>query len=224
MKKIIVTALFLLSPGITFAWDVLNVEVSPPVVAETSESVNITVECQESAQGTFGIFNSNGVAVGGSGCSPSSQLHTWSLEQWADDFGFPYSILIEGTYTIAFFDDDGAIVTWDGVTPELAAVLLAYPDKPTVTFVFDDGEGGGGYWPVGSTMTAGNTQNTVLNTLIDWGTNILIILAAVVAVGVAYLIYRWSWKRIKAILSEYNYRKETWDGAYDWKDFLRNKQ
>jgi len=75
--------------------------------------------------------------------------------------------------------------------------------------VTENGGGGGGYFPVGSTFTKENTQNTILNTLIDWGTAIVAILALIISLGAAYLVFRFGWKKTKRSLggtskSDYN--------------------
>lgn len=54
-----------------------------------------------------------------------------------------------------------------------------------------------GYYPVGSTFTNENSKNIVLNTLIDWGGAVLVIITAVISLALSYLIFRYGWKMVK---------------------------
>jgi len=71
------------------------------------------------------------------------------------------------------------------------------------------------YFSVGSTMTKDNTQNTILNSLIDWGLAVLAIIGAVLAVGVAYLIFRFGWRAIQNSLGGYGHGEK--DGSWTYK-------
>jgi len=101
----------------------------------TSLTVGVTASDAGGTSATFGIFNPQGVAVGGWGINDGYTEQIHDLKFYPIDFGFPLDILTEGEYTIACFDDDNSVVTWDGVTSELAAVLAVRPQNATFTFV-----------------------------------------------------------------------------------------
>jgi len=109
------------------------------------------------------------------------------------------------------------------------SVFVDSTNNPTTDFSFSSFPvasnipegGGGGYYPVGSTFTRENTQNTVLNTLIDWGTNVLAILGAVLAIALAYLIFRFGWKQTKRVIGNPNGERFIEHSAEDL-EFKRN--
>jgi len=49
-------------------------------------------------------------------------------------------------------------------------------------------------------MTASSTQALITSGLTDFGTSVLAILTAVIGVGVAYLIFRFGWRKVKGSL------------------------
>jgi len=49
-------------------------------------------------------------------------------------------------------------------------------------------------------MTASSTQALVISTLGDFGVAVLAILTAVIGIGVAYLIFRFGWRKVKGSL------------------------
>lgn len=49
-------------------------------------------------------------------------------------------------------------------------------------------------------MTASATQAVITSTLSDFGASVLVILTAVIAIGVAYLVFRFGWRKIKGSL------------------------
>jgi len=49
-------------------------------------------------------------------------------------------------------------------------------------------------------MTAASTSALVTSTLTDFGTEVALILTAVIAVGVAYLVFRFGWRKVKGSL------------------------
>jgi len=76
------------------------------------------------------------------------------------------------------------------------------------------------YFPVGSTMSKDNTQNTILNSLIDWGLAVLAIIGAVLAVGVAYLVFRFGWRKVKNTFNiDTNPNGSIFTDRNDWKNF-----
>jgi len=119
---------YVFQSGDSFMVDIFSL--STQSISTTSQQFNVTHSCTNISatySPTFGIFNPDGIAIGGWGCGGSSATVSWSLEQYVDDFGFSRSLLIDGVYTIAFFEDNSSVVTWDGVTPELDNVLATYP-------------------------------------------------------------------------------------------------
>jgi len=46
-------------------------------------------------------------------------------------------------------------------------------------------------------MTASAMQTLVTTTLSDYGTALLAILGATIAIGVAYLVFRFGWRKVK---------------------------
>jgi len=46
-------------------------------------------------------------------------------------------------------------------------------------------------------MTATATQGLITTALSDYGTALLAILGAVIGIGVAYLVFRFGWKKVK---------------------------
>jgi len=49
-------------------------------------------------------------------------------------------------------------------------------------------------------MTASSTEALVTSTLSDFGASVLVILTAVIGIGVAYLIFRFGWRKVKGSL------------------------
>ncbi len=49
-------------------------------------------------------------------------------------------------------------------------------------------------------MTAAAAESLVTGTLTTFGTSVLAILTAVIGVGVAYLIFRFGWRKVKGSL------------------------
>ncbi len=49
-------------------------------------------------------------------------------------------------------------------------------------------------------MTASATETLVTGTLTTFGTSVLAILTAVIGIGVAYLIFRFGWRKVKGSL------------------------
>jgi len=49
-------------------------------------------------------------------------------------------------------------------------------------------------------MDASSTQALVTNTLTDFGTSVLAIITAVIGVGLAYLVFRFGWRKVKGSL------------------------
>lgn len=49
-------------------------------------------------------------------------------------------------------------------------------------------------------MTASATQAIVLSTLTDFGTSVVAIIGAVIGVGLAYLVFRFGWRKVKGSL------------------------
>jgi len=49
-------------------------------------------------------------------------------------------------------------------------------------------------------MTASATQALVTSTLADFGGAVLVILTAVIGIGLAYLVFRFGWRKVKGSL------------------------
>jgi len=49
-------------------------------------------------------------------------------------------------------------------------------------------------------MTASATQALVTSTLTDYGTAVLAIITAVIGIGLAYLVFRFGWRKVKGSL------------------------
>ena len=49
-------------------------------------------------------------------------------------------------------------------------------------------------------MSASSTTALITSSLTDFGTQVVTILTAVIAVGVAYLVFRFGWKKVKGSL------------------------
>lgn len=49
-------------------------------------------------------------------------------------------------------------------------------------------------------MTASATQALVTTAVTDYGASVLVILGAVIGIGVAYLVFRFGWGRVKSAL------------------------
>jgi len=49
-------------------------------------------------------------------------------------------------------------------------------------------------------MTASATQALVIGTLTDFGGAVLVILTAVIGIGLAYLVFRFGWRKVKGSL------------------------
>jgi uncharacterized membrane-anchored protein YhcB (DUF1043 family) len=49
-------------------------------------------------------------------------------------------------------------------------------------------------------MNATATQTLVTDTLTTFGTSVLAILTAVIGIGVAYLVFRFGWRKVKGSL------------------------
>jgi len=49
-------------------------------------------------------------------------------------------------------------------------------------------------------MTASATQALVLDTLSDFGVAVLAIIGAVIGIGLAYLIFKFGWRKVKGSL------------------------
>jgi len=49
-------------------------------------------------------------------------------------------------------------------------------------------------------MTASATQALITDGLTDFGASVLVIIGAVLAIGVAYLVFRVGWRKIKGSL------------------------
>jgi len=49
-------------------------------------------------------------------------------------------------------------------------------------------------------MTASATETLITGTLTTFGASVLVILTAVIAIGVAYLVFRFGWKKVKGSL------------------------
>jgi len=49
-------------------------------------------------------------------------------------------------------------------------------------------------------MTASATQALVTDTLADFGGSVLVILTAVIGIGLAYLVFRFGWRKVKGSL------------------------
>jgi len=49
-------------------------------------------------------------------------------------------------------------------------------------------------------MTASATQALVTGAVTDFGTSVLAILTAVLAIGLAYLVFRFGWRKVKGSL------------------------
>lgn len=49
-------------------------------------------------------------------------------------------------------------------------------------------------------MTASATQALVTDTLTDFGASVLVIITAVIGIGLAYLVFRFGWRKVKGSL------------------------
>jgi uncharacterized membrane-anchored protein YhcB (DUF1043 family) len=49
-------------------------------------------------------------------------------------------------------------------------------------------------------MTASATEALVMTTLTTFGTSVLAIITAVIGIGVAYLVFRFGWRKVKGSL------------------------
>jgi len=49
-------------------------------------------------------------------------------------------------------------------------------------------------------MSASSTQALITASLADFGTSVLVILTAVIGIGVAYLVFRFGWGKVKGSL------------------------
>lgn len=49
-------------------------------------------------------------------------------------------------------------------------------------------------------MNASSTQALVTDTLTTFGSSVVVILTAVIGIGVAYLIFRFGWRKVKGSL------------------------
>jgi hypothetical protein len=49
-------------------------------------------------------------------------------------------------------------------------------------------------------MTASATEALVTGTLTTFGSSVLVILTAVIGIGVAYLVFRFGWRKVKGSL------------------------
>jgi len=50
-------------------------------------------------------------------------------------------------------------------------------------------------------MDTSDTQAVIINALADWGTAVLAIITATLAIGLAYLVFRFGWKKTKSALN-----------------------
>lgn len=116
-----------------------NITVKPSAIGDIDTPFTIAISMDlngyAGASPTFGIFNKEGVAVGGYGVPDGLSEQVRDLKFYPNDFAFPLTVLTEGKYTIACFVDDNSLVTWDGVTPQLDAVIAIEP--MVATFEYD---------------------------------------------------------------------------------------
>jgi len=123
-------------------------------------------------------------------------LHTGTFET---TIGFENLYLPAGTYKIVNFNDENYInygtYTYNDIvaSPDFIQEYTWTINEPIT----------GGYFSVGSTMTKDNTQNTILNSLIDWGSSVFAIISVVIGIGLAYLVFRFGWRKTKMSLGGY---------------------
>jgi len=46
-------------------------------------------------------------------------------------------------------------------------------------------------------MTYSDTTNLILSKISDYGTQLVLILTAVIGIGLAYLVFRFGWRKVK---------------------------
>lgn len=49
-------------------------------------------------------------------------------------------------------------------------------------------------------MTPSSTQDLILNALVVFGGSVLVIIGAVLTIGIAYLVFRVGWRKVKGSL------------------------
>jgi len=193
---------FFVSANATLTLDDDNVTIS--------QQIGINVDCSLAQDVTHRIymFSPDGITLADINCNAGVPYYfdNYTITGQTSWTTYPDKL---GTYTFWYIpspDEYPLCITYDGDTDDLTACQTEFPTMYQVASLVasetgENGGGGGGYLPVGSTMTFGNTQNTVLNSLLDWGLAVLAIIGFVIGIGVAYLIFRFGWKKIQNSLN-----------------------
>jgi len=200
MKKFLLT-LLLLSPTLSFAG----------LHSEITDGGGFTIVCEEGETGMeIGILV-NTTPFGYTIFDSLNETHHSSLPAPTgygcdDTFYLNSQVLIdleETGFEFAFIDANF-------LTNNTYEYFSTFPYQSTIP------EEPQGYYPVGTTLTKQNTQNTVLNTLIDWGTNVFLIISAIIVIALAYLIFKFGWDKITRIMNDKDGLQASSDISYDY--------
>jgi len=62
-------------------------------------------------------------------------------------------------------------------------------------------------------MSQTDSLNLILSTLSEFGVSVFAIISAVIAIGLAYLVFKFGWSRLGVVLDNHNSNHRVWVGS-----------